>query len=396
MPESPAAAADRARLGGAAYLAGSQQFVGNTMPLLIGAVAVSHAATPVQLGLVNSAYTAFSLLLSVSAPFWATRLPARAAAWVASVGIVLTFLLAGRAGAMEGVYLAFALAGVFSGVMGGTGHAVIGAAAVPARWYGISMAFQMAAAALFALSVPTLLVPAFGPDAMLAAMAVLYLPCIVSAALLGSRQRALPAITTRPPAPETRTQGPGLELMIAFCACLVYSMAAVAYWIFLERMGNSAGVSARFIGVSLAVSSFLAIGGAAIASRSSSRIVATFTLGIALGVASYVLALVPGNLAFLASVCAFNLSWSMSIPMLQTVIRRADRTNRLFIANQAPVFIAGTVTGPVAGYFAATSGFSGVMFFSAGATVLAFLLGITAYRMSRHSDATVAVPFTSH
>lgn len=372
------------RLAGIAYLAGAPQFIGNVVPVLLGAIAERFQASPLQLGTINSCYTALSLAAAATAPWWVRRLPWRGTALLAALGICALFALAGRAGSIPALYLLFALAGAFAGLMGGPANARIGLTATPARWWSVSMVFQMIVAAVFSVAVTWILQPRFGPLVALTGMAVMFLPCVIAA--LGLR-RPVPAATAaqfaaQPLAragPVTQT-GVSRPLAAAFAGSTLFALGGVAYWIFLERMAHGAAVSSGFVGVAIAVGTVAAAASAALAATLARHLRLLIVLGSAAGVAGYAAMLRPSAAIVLASACLFNVAWGILVPAYQAIIRRADAASRYFVAGPATIFLAGVAAGPVAGSVAQAYGYDAVMILSICVTALGLLLALYAHQ----------------
>lgn len=387
-PGRGAFAPDSFRLAGIAYIAGAPQFIGNVVPLVLGAIADRFHATPLQLGTVNSCFTALSLLATATAPWWVARIPAAAVTLVAAIGVCAAFLFAADAPGIPTLYALFALAGAFAGVLGGPSNARIGQTPNPARWWSLSMSFQMVVAALYSIALTWWLQPRYGTLVALPAMALMFAPCIV-AAILGRRElaaagagivaaRAEDTVNTASP-----TGASLLPLVAAFAGSMLYALGGVAYWIFVERMAREAGVSAQFVGVAIGLSTIAAAASAAIAAALARRLRLILVVGAIAGVLAYAAMFEPSATTVVLSACLFNVAWGMLVPALQSVIRGADPTHRYFVAGPATIFVGGVAAGPIAGAVAQASGYDAVMGLSIVLTVVALVLGLTAYAATR-------------
>ncbi len=368
----------------AAYVAASALFVGNVGPILVGAVADGYRARPLQLGLINSCYMGVTLVVSGSAPFWINRVSWPWISGLAAVGIAVDFLFSSKALNIEAIYGVFLIAGLFSGLLSGPSNASLGFSSAPARWYGISMLCQNLAAGVFAWVVPTFFQPRFGPLAALTAMTVMYLPCIVVGWLIRAPVHRVDSGEQRAPLAQFAAGARRwASLYAAFVGTILIAASAVAYWLFLERMGEAAKIPASFVGFSIAVSSATGIVGALLAATAGRRLPGLFSVGLTTGIVSYLLMLVPGASFFLASACLFNFAWGLSMPLFQAIIRRADFTNRLFVASSATIFLAGVATGPLAGHVAELWGYGAVLYLCALSWIVALALGLYAYISAR-------------
>lgn len=383
-----AGSADTVRLAGIAYLAGAPQFIGNVVPLLLGAIADRFHATPVQLGTINSCYTALTLLTTATAPWWVARLPGAGLTLASAIGICVVFAFSGAAPGIPALYVLFALAGAFAGVMGGPSNARIGRSANPGRWWSLSMSFQMVVAALYSVGVTAVLQPRFGALSALAAMTLMFLPCLIAA--IGARRDLAETSSVVCENTDVRARvarGPGVAgrgpLIAAFTGATLYAFGAVAYWIFLERMAREASVSAGLIGVAIGVSTMCAAAAAALAAALARRLRLVLVIGSLAGLLSYAVMLQPSAVTVFASACLYNVGWGMLIPGFQSVIRGADHTDRLFVAGPATVFVSAVVAGPLAGLVAQFYGYRAVMILCILVTLVAFALGLLGYTMTR-------------
>jgi hypothetical protein len=278
------------------------------------------------------------------------------------------------------MYPLFLAAGALSGLMGAPAIARIGGTDNPARWYGISMLLQMLAATLFALLVPSVVQPAFGPMSAVGAMAVMYLPCILAAPFIDSRipLRKEPIAPAAAPDAVARIGGAKsslVPLLAAFVGSTLYAIGGVAFWIFLERMGRANGVAPPFIGLTVALGTVAAAASASAAAAFARNLRLILTAGVIAGVVGFLAMLDRSPAAFLTSACLFNISWGASVPAFQAVMRTADTSGRYYVAGPATIFLAAVVTGPVAGHVAGSFGYGGVVAFSIAACGLALALG---------------------
>jgi hypothetical protein len=381
----------------AAYAGGSAQFVGNVVPFLLGAISERYAATPVQLGLVNSCYAGVSLVVGAAAPAWIRRFSWRAVSGLSAVGAIATFVLASLAPDMLAIYGVFVLAGLFSALLGAPSNAVLGFSSFPGRWFGISMVFQMAVAAIFALTVPAHLQAKFGAAGAFAAMAATFLPCIAAAWLIPRGASSYAAAVTEEAAdaqkaPDSLLQRPWGPLIAAFTAAVLFTGAANAYWIFVERIGAQAHITPAFIGFSVAISNVTGVVGAIAVVWAARRLRALLIGGLLAGIVGYALMVVPSPQHFLISVCLYNFAWGIALPIFLTLIRAVDFTNRLFVAGSATVFLPAVIIGPLAGALAEQSGYQSVIYVCGGLCAASLLLGLYVYSVATKRAGAHLVP----
>jgi len=388
------------RLAAIAYLAGAPQFVGNVIPLLLGAVAGRFQPSPVQLGAINSCYTAFSLAAAATSPWWVPRLPWRHATLMAATVITALFVLSSRAPDLRSIYLLFGFAGLCAGLMGGPANARIGQSANPTRWWSLSMAFQMVAAAVFSVTVTSVLQPLFGAVVGLTSMAAMFLPCVVAAFAYPRSSPASQAVTLRNASKPTPPPFTGktrlVPLIAAFMASTFFALGGVAYWIFIERIAHEASISNATIGIAIGLSTVAAAGAAAGAAAFSRRLRLLMIVGSASGLLGYAAMLQPGTDTLFASTCLFNIAWGTLVPAFQAVIRGTDESGRFYVAGPATIFLAAVAAGPTAGAMAQSFGYDAVMLLSMSVTAIALVLGLYAFAAMRLHDRATPVTHPIH
>lgn len=358
-----------------AYLAGSALLVPNTLPVLLGSVRRLFALSDLEMGLVNTVYSAACLATAATAPVWLDRVRAPLAGLVASIALVASFLLLPKAGGAAGVYGLFAAIGLAAGAAGALGNAGIGRLPEAARWFGVSAALQLVIAAVYGLAGPILLARVLGAEGALGAVALAFVPCVVASWWLRDT-RAARTTGGQGVSASRRAAGGGDKraLACAFAAFFLYVLPMSSFWIFAERVGEGKGVPAGWIATGVAAGIASAVTGSILFSAISRRLrlAAALTLGGALG--SYALLMVPSVPAFVAGVVLFNIAWGMAVPAFLSIIRAVDFTNRLYVSGTAMILLASTVAGPPAALVVGRFGLDGLLIACAGVTALAFVV----------------------
>ena len=381
-------------LTAAAFLGGVLFLVPNTLPLVLGIVANRFNATAVELGLINSLYNGACFVATASAPAWLPRVRQRPVALIAALVLILVLGSTASLRSIDMVLWGFLIVGVAAGAAAAPGNAALGQSSFPARWFGISAIMQLGLAAIFAL----LLHPIerlFGPAVGFAALGLLLLPSLPAALMLRSRpgRASQPHETSAFPTIVRFRDGAPMQrwaLVAAFAALVLYVLAAISYWIFIEPMGRAAGLGETTIALGVTAGIVSAGVGALIFTLLARRILLAPLIGISLAVTAYSLMFVPRGPNLVASLVLFNLAFGILTPALTSVIRRADFTGRLFVSSGSAILIGNTIGGPPAGMLVAAFGFGGLLVAAILVTLAVILPLVFSLYFSKPTSADAA------
>jgi predicted MFS family arabinose efflux permease len=374
-------AVDRpATIAAAALVTGVGALFFNLMPLLVGAVADERGYSEAQLGVFAAAGLAGATLATATAPLWVRRLPwrrtIRFASAVAAGGYVAAAVVASYAAfiaCMVGVGVAVAVA--YAPAL-----ACLADTRDPDRSFGVLVSFQVMLGAVCALAVPGIEVR-FGLAGVLGMLGA----CAGSPVLLA---RWIP---DRGRAHESHATGGGVQrvgagVLLGLAGMLVFYVAVVGVWSFLELIGNAGGVADD--DVALAITAALLVGGmgalaaAFLGQRVSQR--AAIGLGsLGLVLAFYGLHAGSGYAAYLVSAIAMNAAWNFALSYQMGLIAVLDVTGRFTVLVTAVQGVGGVLGPALAGVLAADGSYVRVLAMGALATAVSLVLFLLAARARR-------------
>ncbi|MCG8371615.1 MAG: MFS transporter [Proteobacteria bacterium] len=235
----------------------------------------------------------------------------------------------------------FAAATVSAGIV-----ACIAGTPNPDRIYGLWMAGQLTYGTVGFLVAPAL----FGKWGVAAGFLAVAGLCALAVPLT----RCLPARAKPDPAGSTSVASGGIRIALwsAIAGLFVFYVGLNVVWAFLERMGDSAGLSARTIGNGLAVANAAGLAGALLVSALGAAIgrIAPLSIGLVLTAAAILLLLGGRFGAFTYTVAAsvYLAGWCFLVPLMLAAVSDSDPNGR-FIAIGNAVIAIGLAGGAALG-----------------------------------------------
>lgn len=155
-------------------------------------------------------------------------------------------------------------------------------------------------------------------------------------------------------------------------AIVIFLAQQGALWSYMERIGNRAGLSAVFIGLSLGISTLTGFAGAALiawlGNRNNRLVPLLVTMAIQL-VALGVLSGRPSALTFIAASAMLALCWNIVNPLQLSILADVDVTGRA-LALSATATGVGMAMGPSIGALSINPQGYGVLLSTVGALAL--------------------------
>jgi predicted MFS family arabinose efflux permease len=353
--------------------------VGNSgtspLPVMLGALIDALGLDERQAGLLGSVEVLAAAVGSMMLAPWAARIPHRrlaiAATLLATGGYVLSALADGY-----GEVLAARLAtGFFCGLVLATGNAAAAASADPDRFFArVLFAMGLVAGLLF-LALPQTL----GPWGYAGGFLLLGGICFVSLPLFGwLPNRAEPA----PSAADSDGDAPAATVLTVaglLGAALFHGMNTQVMWAFSERIGVRVGLSLEEIGLVLAVTTWVGLVGALLASWLGTRLGRSLPLlgGIAavtLTVWGVAQSEVPE--VYVVALVTWGLTFFFVMPYMMGTAAALDRSGR-WTAAVGAALLFGAAFGPyTAGEVITRWGYPGLewLVLACGATSFALAL----------------------
>jgi MFS family permease len=347
---------------GAAYLGGCALLIPNTLPIVLGTFRSVYELSDVQVGLVNTVYTAACFLVSVLAPFWLPRISARNGTLVASLLLVIATLALPHFDRLLLAFATVAIVGITAGTLSGIGNAVIGRQRDPSRFFGISSGIQLSLAAVFGLAAPLLIEPRFGASIALSFLAIGFLPGVISALFLADRAERPTSgwLIGRKGFFEGST-AQKLALIASFSGFVLYVIAAASFWIFVERIGEIQGIDEAWISIAVTAGIGSAMLGSALFTLGPQNLRAMIAVSMVLASGSYLAVLHASAFAIVFSLVTFNIAWGIAVPAFMSAIRALDFSNRYFVLATAALLLGSSLAGPPGGLVMQELGFTALI-----------------------------------
>lgn len=345
-PENPPGTSASTKLLVAVILTTQLGYGGaGVMPFLMGGLIDNHGLDPAAAGLLGSAELAGLALASISLAGLLSR--GRRKGWV--MGSIAVAAFGHGLSALDlgyDVLLASrAIAGLGEGGMLAAGMAAAAGARDPERLFATVGLVQGLLFAIWMLVTP-FLIGAFGPSGVFVALALLTLMIAPVVAWVPDAPRAGEE-GSAPEAPSPKR----LYAWLAIAALVILMVGQTAVYVFGERLGVRADLSAESIGVVLAVGSLMGIAGSGAAVWAGTRYGSV--LPVVIGLASYVffaVALIQVNhpLVFTGSNLGFGFAFYFFYPYIMGALAALDRAGR-WTATAVGVSTLGVALGPVLG-----------------------------------------------
>ncbi len=310
-------------------------------PLLLGALLDEHRIDVDQLGFAATAeLLALGLTTGLLASFLRpTRIRLINAG--ACLGLAAANVLSIATGGF-GFVASRGLAGIAGGVLVWIAIVVITRARAPDRLAGIFLTVQTLAQAALAAVLPLTAMVHWGADGGLAALAGLAILAMAASLVLQDRFSDLPK-------PAETTGGLPWRGLAGLVSVFLYLAGIVGLWVFVERLGTSAGASAKLAGIAIA---------AALAAQVTGSSAATFLTGL-LPLTPVLAACAIGNIAVVAllgspigpvpyvcGVVVFGFLWLFAMPFQTRLLIQLDPTRRTAMLLSAAQLL-GSAAGPL-------------------------------------------------
>ncbi len=314
------------------------------LPLLVGAVAETIDTTPRQLGILASSDLFGFGMGSLVGLFWARKVNWRSAGLVLLVALLITNLFSiSVAENITTLSTSRLLSGIVQGSLCAIYSAHISDTLKPERYYAYFLAAQTAAGGIGLLLLPNF-IGGWGVAAVIAGQIILTALSLVLVALWMPRGGF------------SRVTAEGHSIAINWKLTLPALMGLVAFfvaqggvWAYMERIGNSQGLSAQFVGIVLSV----AMGGSFIGSLIASAVDLRFgkKSPLILAAVFQVVCLIIifsdlGRWTYFAAGFLFCTLWNFALPYMIGVLIEVDASGRTILAGN-PTFALGVAIAPL-------------------------------------------------
>lgn len=327
-------------------------FVGNILPVFLGALAEVFDLDGRQLGLIAGAELGGTCLASLTAIFWFQRANLRQIATLSLLAGVTGNLITGFAADFVQLAVIRFFTGFFgSGMLYALVLGLIGQRKDPERTIALVVFVQVMSLAAGLSGIP-LIMAHWQFQGVTVALALVFASGLPMLRFLSAR--------AAPPLEAASTAlSPGSSLAVALLLCLVlYCVGLNGLWAFLERIGAGTGHSMASIGNALALTSLFGAAGAGLAAFVGTRagyITPLLAAIVSQAFCSLLLATSSDWGSFLVAVYLFNFCWNLALPYILGAIALADSSGRAMVLVPAAE-MAGFALGPLLMGIAMTDG----------------------------------------
>lgn len=345
----------------------------NVLPVTLGLLGERYGLSAADIGYLVATNTLAGLMTSLSAPYWAHRLPLRPMVALLLVAMSAGLVALGHAPTLPLLYLVQIVLGVTAVGTASICVSIIARLDNPARGYGLKITADVILAGTFLALVPVERLGLSTYVLLLAAPFLLALPLIFGlSARMDDDHAAADARTVKRPAP--------IVAWLVLVSMVVFYVAGAGLWPFLERLGLAAGLdqgtSANLIAAGLFVGMIGSLGAVAVSGRVAGVWPQT-CVGLLFMCSLPGLAFANGVVAFAAAVFVFNAAWNFYIPFVVALVAQRDTTRKLGALVPGTAMLGGIIGPPLAGNLIEFSGYRSttvVMFIIAGVAIVAYVL----------------------
>jgi MFS family permease len=315
------------------------------LPFFVGLQTDKSGLTATQAGLFGSAYLGGFTLASVSALWWVVRLNWKVCVIAGVALIIAGFFTLGNISEFSGSALCCLGIGLAMGSFWVIAYRVFAASQNPDRSFGLAIAIAYSLLALITFVIGRYVIPVSG---LLGMMTVVTLLVIA----LGALGLWVPkGIVQGPLAADASVREPVAPVLTALVGIFFFGLAFAAIWTFGERIGVSAGLDQRAVGVVLS-SNLLVTGLGSLLAAALGNRYGRFT---PLALSYVVLALCMIAVAYISSFAVFALAIGglgfgvgFGMPFQLATVSSLDNSGRFVILITAAQGL-GTAFGPFAG-----------------------------------------------
>ena len=302
--------------------------LGMTMlPLLVGAVSTELGFSDSQAGYLASIDLAGIVLAAVTSPAWIHRFSRKRIALVC-----IALLLAGNAWSLNATGFlelcsARFVAELGSGIAFSLALVTLGEQEKPDRYFSIGIGSTIALSVVVFLWIPAA-ISQYG-------IGTLFLFQIVLSALVGLFIGWLPTQGSAPDrqrGAETQKKGHA-RLFVCFLAFSCFTIVEGGLWSYVERIGDSSGLTAEYIGRVLALTQFASLLASMISSTLSTRLgrFAPIAFGSFVFLISLYLIQQPQAELFLVGACLSQFAYIFVLPYMMLLCVELDNSGRYYV-----------------------------------------------------------------
>lgn len=323
------------------------------IPLVVGGAAKDLGFSDTQVGFLASADLMGLAVASVSSVFWIHKISWRVVGLVSTLIIIVGNALSMAATSFELLCVARFTTELGSGGVFSLALVTLGAAKNPDRYFAVGIGMTIALSVCVFLWLPSV-IESTGLYVVFLFHGAVALCALPSVAWLIHGESAKHGEQENH---AVQSYGP---LFLCFAAFFCFTIAEGGVWSYIERIGDSAGLSTEYVGQVLAMSQVASLAAAILATVLSTRFGRSFPIGFAIliFIVGLVLLLQPNSSNYMIAACLTQFAYIFVIPYMLLMCVELD-PSRHYVVLTTAFKMGGFSVGPaVVAMFLGGSGYS--------------------------------------
>ena len=345
----------------------------NILPVYLGAATEEFGLTPDKVGFLSATEMGALALASLLGPIWIKRFDWRHVA----VFVTTVMLIGNLVTIVVKSYEALLVVRMLTGLFGEGAAYTVAVAAVnesekPDRAFAFLGMAQVTAGAIGLFCLPGL-IAVWGMTPVLLYLVLLGLIVLPTLIWMPIRSTKTQTIQT------TQLAFPIYVPLIGLSALGIWCLNLGAFWGFVERIGDHAGIDPQSIGIALGLGMLAGIPGSAAAAWFSDKQGRIWpfclTLLVHAGLMYPLVTALTGMKLAVIMIC-YNLSWNFGMPYLQGLISRSDSSARMAVLMPVSMAVGVGMGSAIAGTVASSYGYTSISLFAASCCMIGLILFI--------------------
>ena len=346
----------------------------NILPVYLGAVSEEFGLGPDKIGYLSAIEMGALALASLLGPFWIRRFD-----WRKLAVFVILVMLAGNlltlvVESYETLLIVRMLTGLFGeGIAYTLAVAAVSESEKPDRGFALLAMAQVTAGAIGLFCLPGLIA--------IWGMAPVLLYLILLALVVLPLLKWMPVQSAKMQMQQTgQLAFPVYIPLIGLSVLAIWCLNLGAFWGFVERIGDAAGMDGQTIGIALGLGMLAGIPGSAAAAWMSDKHGRIWPFCVTLfahAVLMYPLITALTGMKLALIMISYNLTWNFGMPYLMGLIATSDSSARMAVLMPVSMSLGVGLGSAFAGILASQHGFASISLFAAGCCLIAMFLFVT-------------------
>ncbi|MEH6551646.1 MAG: MFS transporter [Pseudomonadales bacterium] len=323
----------------------------NMLPVILGSAADSLGLNEQQMGYLGSIYMAGSTIANVVAVLWIRSFNWRKMVMYSSI-VATACYLGGMAASYQSLLILFFVLGIVNGCIVSVAVTCLGDTRSPDRSFGFGVGFQVALAGILAFLLPITVVPLWGFNGVMVALAGTVFISLFLLHLLPEQGPEQTPDSADASSDAHAGHGSLTAVWMGITALMIYALGQSAIWAFLDRIALNAGIDNELLGLIFGITLILSAAGGFIASYTGAKFGRIWPVVIASSITlvSFIMMPMSSNpWVYAAAVLLFAGAWNFILPFQMTIIIESDSHGKLTPMIPACQLLGSTIGPALAG-----------------------------------------------